>query len=78
MMTDKATVDRLIAESKKTNFDQFMAQPLVRVTMSRIPQSEDADGLRLLLQAAFDAGHGAGQAVILMNLMEHMLRGRRE
>ena len=72
MIQDQQHIDQMIDKSKKEGFEKFMRDPLVRITLSRIPSGEDADGLKLLLQSAYDQGHTAGQGVVLMSLIEGM------
>lgn len=74
MNMDIEARERKSAIKKKAGFDRWLDDPMVRMGMSMIPSGERADGLRMLLQSAFEAGYGVGCGDILGDMLEGMLK----
>ena len=72
---EKQTVDAQSEKSRREGFAKFLQEPLVKVMLSRA-KHEDEDGLKILLQAAFDSGHSSGVACVLLSFLEDVYRKR--
>jgi len=64
-------------EHKKDQFGRWIEQPLVRLTLATVPPGDHRDGLRVLLQDAFDSGYAAGQGMMVGSFLEHMFADKR-
>ncbi len=53
----------------KQSFEQWLDNPMVRMTMSTIPTGASPDALRMLLQAAFEAGFQTGGVIAVLDLL---------
>lgn len=70
----KNDVERRTSEAKQIGFEKWLEHPMARLGMAAIPPGERPDALRMLLQAAFEAGIDGGVAVVLAAFMEEMLK----
>ena len=59
---------------KQEDFKRFLGEPLVRMALAQIPPGAHQDGLRLLLEAAYDRGYGRGQGQIAMMMVGTMIK----
>jgi hypothetical protein len=74
-MADKAAeLERRAESQKKEAFERWLDDPMVRMGMSMIPPGERAEGLRMLLQSAFNTGFGAGSGLMLATMMEVIVK----
>lgn len=59
---------------KKDRFAKWLDEPMTRMGLSFIPAGEHQDGLRLLLQSAFDAGFNCGAGDAMSDVVEHLIK----
>jgi hypothetical protein len=80
LINSKEDVLKITQADRKRSFAEWMEQPFVRFTISQIPSGEASqqEALKILLQSAFDAGHSAGQGVVLMSMVEHIFADKRK
>lgn len=69
--------ERKSSIKKKAAFDRWLTEPMVRMGMSMIPAGEHPDGLRMLLESAFEAGFHVGASDVLGGMLESMLKQRK-
>jgi len=72
MIRDKQHTER-IEIAKREHWEAWLAEPLVRLTLARIPKMEDDDLVRELLHAAFDEGFAAGQTALSMEMINSFI-----
>lgn len=68
--------DKLHSKCKE-GFDSFMESPLVRLTISQIPATENGT-LQTLLSACYNAGFDNGLASAAISLAEAMFKTKKE
>jgi hypothetical protein len=78
MVFDIAAREQRSAEKKKTGFEKWLDEPMVRMGMSIIPAGERPESLKLLLQSAFDAGYGVGVGDVLFDMIENIVTKKGE
>jgi hypothetical protein len=76
MFGTRPELNAKIKESQQRGFSEWLDQPLVKLSVSQVPEGNRRDEFRVLLQSAFDAGHAAGQACVLMSFIEEMVKHR--
>ena len=60
---------------RKASFNRFLALPETRFMISQIPAGDNQDALLILLEAAFNNGHGSGTGMVLISLLESAAKG---
>jgi hypothetical protein len=63
-------------ERKRVSFDEWIADPLVRLQMSRIPPCEDS--LVTLLRSCFERGFAAGTGDAMLGLSLEVLESMKK
>jgi hypothetical protein len=61
---------------RKHGFAEWLDQPLLKAMVSMIPPGPDQDHVRLVLQAAYDAGFQAGGCSVMLRMVETVLTRR--
>lgn len=64
--------------SKDEAFAKFIEEPMTQLAMAMIPPAENPDVFRMLLKAAFDAGHNNGGGDVLGDLLDVMLKEKKK
>lgn len=72
-MIDQATRELRMKGRCDEAFQSWISQPLVRMTISKMPSGDDPDTMRELLRSAFDAGNGSGQGIMAAEMIEAIL-----
>ncbi len=67
-----AVREQRMAEAKAKSFQDYMAKAETKLLLSMVPQLDNPDLLQTLLRGAYDAGHGAGQGNILIEMVGAM------
>lgn len=59
------------------DFESWIGDPLTRITLSLIPQGENADALKVLVRAAFNAGFRSGTGTAMASMARRILDARK-
>lgn len=62
--------------AKKTGFEKWLGEPSTRALISMIPEIENKDLVRLILQSAYDSGFGLGSVQATVDLMTLLTKPR--
>lgn len=73
-MSTREIFEAAAATSKKKGFDKWLDEPMTRALVSMIPETENKDIVRAVLQAAYNCGFDTGAGVTAVNFFETMLR----
>jgi hypothetical protein len=71
---EETSKKKLVEESKRTGYDSWLKQPLVRASIATIPTGASQDILESLLKSAYEHGHSQGQAVVLMDMVKAIFK----
>jgi len=63
-------------KARKTAFEKWLEEPMVRLGMSMIPAGEKDDALKMLLQSAFDSGFNTGGGVMALEMLHMAMKPR--
>jgi len=74
---DKEELTRRENVAKETSFKAFMAQPTIRILISKMPSTEP-ELLEALLKEAHDRGFGSGAGANAAMFIEVMMRRERD
>lgn len=62
--------------NRKIGFDKWLGEPSTRALLSMIPETENKDLVKLILQSAYDSGFGAGSVNATIDLMSLIMKPR--
>jgi hypothetical protein len=75
MEMDAEIISKRMEQDKGKSFDRWMASAGTRALISIMPPSEHTE---MILRAAFEAGHGAGQGAAIGEVMMTIIDGMKK
>jgi len=60
---------RLMDLRREAGFQRFLANPAIRLILSRLPPADPPESTSILLQTAYDAGFSEGQVDVVMGMI---------